>query len=324
MSKKVKFGARLSKSIFYHSPESTPYMTPQERVYWPLVREIAQECERLGFDSVILPDHPPARGYGSWSTLAAIAATTKTVKLGTLTTNTMRYLPNPSVFIHEVATLDNISDGRLYPLGLGTGYTEEEYKSLGFPFPPFMQRLGQLEETIKMMNLMFTEDKVTFKGKYFNIENLTCEPKPVQKPFPICVGGNGEKLLSLAAKYADHIDINNAMDMKEALQDKLNYIEKKCSEYGRNYNDIVKSCGCWFWIYEDEKEHNRYKAEFDKLRANREVGYDAVVTGTPEEIINIFKDVVEIGINYFTLRFEDLPSKRSLRLFAEHVLPHFK
>jgi len=316
----------LSRVISTISPESeNPYLTPYQLVYWPLVKEVAQECERLGFDSVILPDHPMVdlQRFACWSTLAALAASTKRVTLGTLTTNTMRYLPNPSLFIKEIATLDHISDGRLYPLGLGLGWTPDEYKAYGFPFPAHKIRLAQLQETIEIMNLMFTEDVVTYQGKYFQIENLICEPKPLQNPFPICIGARGKRTLRLAAKYADHIDIYGGMDQKD-LQDRLNFIEKVCTEYGRDYDELIKSWGCWFWIYENEKELNRYTNELKRLARLKDLGPSNFQFGTPEEIIRIFEELVELGISYFTLRFEDLPSKRGLRLFAEYVIPQFK
>ena len=326
MSKKVKFGVRLSRVISAVSPDSrNPYLTPYERVYWPLVKEVAQEIERLGFDSIILPDHPMVgvQRFACWSTLSALATVTSRVTVGTLTTNTMRYLPNPSLFIKEIATLDNISDGRLYPLGMGLGWTPDEYKAFGFPFPAHKKRLEQLGETIQMMKLMFNEDLASFKGKYFKIENLVCEPKPVQKPFPICIGARGKRTLKLAAEYADHIDVYGGMNIED-LKDRLDFIERKCEEHGRNYDDIVKSWGCWFWIYEDEEERERYEAEFRRLEILRGGSPGGVVMGTPEEMVGLFKDLVEIGMNYFTLRFEDLPSKRALRLFAEQVIPEFR
>lgn len=326
MSKKVKFGVRLSRVISAVSPDSrNPYLTPYERVYWPLVKEVAQEIERLGFDSIILPDHPMVgvQRFACWSTLSALAAVTSRVTVGTLTTNTMRYLPNPSLFIKEIATLDNISDGRLYPLGMGLGWTPDEYKAFGFPFPAHKKRLEQLGETIQMMKLMFNEDLASFKGKYFKIENLVCEPKPVQKPFPICIGARGKRTLKLAAEYADHIDVYGGMNIED-LKDRLDFIERKCEEHGRNYDDIVKSWGCWFWIYEDEEERERYEAEFRRLEILRGGSPAGIVMGTPEEMVGLFKDLVEIGMNYFTLRFEDLPSKRALRLFAEQVIPEFR
>ena len=322
---KVKFGVRLGRVISAVGKDGAePYLTPYERVYWPIIRDVAQECERLGYASVILPEHPMhgLQRYACWSTLSALAACTERVTLGTLTNNTMRYLPSPSLFAKEIATLDNISGGRLYPLGLGLGWTPDEYKAFGFPFPSHKTRLEQLQETIEIMNLMFTQEKTTYRGKYFSIEDLTCEPKPIQKPFPICIGARGERTLRLAAKYANLIDVYGVD--KKTLQERLNYIKKCCAEYGREHEDIVKSWGCWFWIYEDEEELKRYTDEFKRLSALRGGKSSGVVMGTPKEIVKFFRDLVETGITYFTLRFEDLPSKRGIRLFAEEVLPYFK
>jgi len=99
MKQKIKFGARLSRVISTVAPDSeNPNITPYERIQWPVVKDIAQECERLGFDSIIVPDHPmdDISRYACMSMLAALAASTETITVGTLTTNTMRYLPNPS------------------------------------------------------------------------------------------------------------------------------------------------------------------------------------------------------------------------------------
>ena len=243
---------------------------------------MAHEVERLGFDSIILPDHPMVglQRFACWSTLSALPTVTSRVTVGTLTTNTMRYLPNPSLFIKEIATLDNISDGRLYPLGLGLGWTPDEYKAFGFPFPSHKKRLAQFRETIQMMKLMFNEDLASYEGKYFKIEDLVCEPKPVQKPFPICMGARGKRTLKLAAEYADHIDDYGGMDI-EYLKDRLDYIKRKSEECGRSYDDIVKSWGCWFWIYEDEEERDRYKDEFKRLEVLRGGRPGGMVMGTP-------------------------------------------
>jgi len=321
MKQKIKFGARLSRVISTVAADSeNPNITPYERIQWPVVREVAQECERLGYDSIIVPDHPmdDLSRYACLTMMAALAASTKSIKIGTLTTNTMRYLPNPSLFIKEVATLDHISDGRLYPFGLGLGWTPHEYEAFGFPFPDHKIRLAQLIETIEMMNLMFTEHKCTYNGKHFQIKDAICEPKPIQNPFPIVIGGRGNKTLGVAAQLADHIDIYSGMDI-EKTQDRISYIENVCSEYGRDLNNIVLSWGCWFWIYENEKERNRYSNEIKRL-ADYGNQFQAIM-GTPEEIIERFEALREIGITYFTLRFEDLPSKRGLRLVNEYVMP---
>lgn len=324
MKRKIKFGARLSRVISTVAPDSENInITPYKRIQWSLVRQVAQECEKLGFDSVIVPDHPmdDVSRYACMSTIAALAACTERITIGTLTTNTMRYLPNPSLFIKEVATLDDISNGRLYPFGLGLGWTPHEYEAFGFPFPKHKIRLAQMRETIEMMKLMFTEDKVTYEGEHFQIKDAICLPKPVQKPFPIVIGARGNRTLRLAAEYADHIDIYGGMDLDD-LQERLSFIENTCSEIGRDFKDILFSWGCWFWIYENNEERNRYASEIKRLSEYPEDRFQAkIIMGTPEEIIEKFESLIDLGITYFTLRFEDLPSTRGLKLFAEHVMP---
>ncbi|MFW9864396.1 MAG: LLM class flavin-dependent oxidoreductase, partial [Candidatus Thorarchaeota archaeon] len=246
MKQRIKFGARLSRVISTVASDSENInITPYERIQWPLVREVAQECERLGFDSVIMPDHPmdDVSRLACWSTIAALAEATKRVTIGTLTVNTMRYLPNPSLFIKEIATLDQIADGRLYPLGLGLGWTPYEYEAFGFPYPAHKIRLAQMVETIELMNLMFSkEGKISYEGKYFQVKDLICEPKTIQKPFPIVIGARGNRTLRVASEYADHIDIYGGMNLDD-LGERLSFVEKTCEEYGRNFKDIVFSWG---------------------------------------------------------------------------------
>jgi alkanesulfonate monooxygenase SsuD/methylene tetrahydromethanopterin reductase-like flavin-dependent oxidoreductase (luciferase family) len=327
MTRNIKFGARLSRVISTVASDSENInITPYDKIEWSVIKDVAQECERLGFDSVIVPDHPmdDVSRYACMSMLAALAAVTEKVTVGTLTTNTMRYLPNPSLFIKEIATLDHISNGRLYPLGLGLGWTPKEYAAFGFPFPNHKVRLIQMIETIEMMSLMFTKGKATYDGKYFQIKGAVCEPKPVQKPFPIVVGGRGNRTLGAAAKYADHIDIYGGMDLDD-LNDRLSFIEDTCSEIGRDFKEITFSWGCWFWIYENEKDRDRYALEIKRLiELPDDMWQSTIVMGTPEEIAEKFESLIDLGITYFTLRFEDLPSKRGLQLFAESVMPQLK
>jgi alkanesulfonate monooxygenase SsuD/methylene tetrahydromethanopterin reductase-like flavin-dependent oxidoreductase (luciferase family) len=327
LKKDIRFGARLSRVISTVAPDSENInITPYERIEWPLIRNVAQECERLGFDSVIVPDHPmdDVSRYACMSTLAALAACTERINVGTLTTNTMRYLPNPSLFIKEVATLDHISNGRLYPFGLGLGWTPHEYEAFGFPFPKHRIRLAQMIETIEMMKLMFSQETTDYEGKHFQIRGVVCEPKPVQNPFPIVIGGRGDRTLGAAAKYADHIDIYGGMDL-DVLSERLAHIEGVCSEIGRDFKDLVFSWGCWFLIYEDERERDRYSSEIRRLSELSEDRWSAVIImGTPEEMAEKFESLIDLGISYFTLRFEDLPSAHGLRLFAERVMREFQ
>ena len=342
MKPKVKFGVRIARVTLippppeaavkgpdgkwgypqFSSAEKTSvlahiYLTLYDRLDWNVVKEVALESERLGYDSIIFPDHPIfGRGtLDTFSTLAALVGVTSKINLGTMTFNTMRYLPSPSLFAKEVATLDYISNGRLFPLGLGTGYMKEEYESYGFPFPPFRVRMEQLRETIQIIRLMFTREKATFHGKHFHIENAVCEPKPVQNPFPIAIGGTGPKMLKLEAELADFINISGSVS---EVKQKLQVLEKHCQEIGRNFDEIEKSWHSWFWIYPEERELAR------RSPAMARINPESILMCTPDQCIERLQQLLDLGITYFTLRFEDLPSLDGLRLFANEVMPHFR
>jgi alkanesulfonate monooxygenase SsuD/methylene tetrahydromethanopterin reductase-like flavin-dependent oxidoreductase (luciferase family) len=170
---------------------------PQIKRSWAEARDAAIEFDRLGFDSVWVCDHlygvplPSLPILEAWTELAAIAAVTERVGLGTLVTPP--FFRNPAVLAKQIATLDQISNGRAIA-GLGTGWFDAEFKGYGLPFPPVRERLRALEETIAILRLLWSEEKVSYEGRVFKLENAYCEPKPV-KPPPILVGGGGEKVL---------------------------------------------------------------------------------------------------------------------------------
>jgi alkanesulfonate monooxygenase SsuD/methylene tetrahydromethanopterin reductase-like flavin-dependent oxidoreductase (luciferase family) len=351
LPREIKFGVRISRVACLPTPpknivdgydtafinpatgkpmEADPLLTPYERLEWSVVKECVHEAEKLGFDSVILADHPMigrAR-LDCMAALGALAGVTTKINLGTMTTNTMRYLPSPALFAKQIASLDFITGGRIYPLGLGAGYLKEEYDAYGFPFGTHLARIEQLKETVEIMKRMFVEEKANYKGKYFEIKNAICEPKPIQQPFPICIGGGGKHLLRVAARYADfvNIDPNETYDASFSRSDYvketeryLSHLESEVRAAGRDWEaEIVKSRAFWFWLYENEKERNKHAEAIKNQRPG------SVLMGTPEEIIELFQKLVDLGITYFTLRFEDLPDTKGLHLFAENVMPAFQ
>jgi len=125
-----------------------------------------------------------------------------------------------------------ISNGRL-EFGIGAGWKENEYLAYGFPFPKPAVRIAQLREAVTIIRKMWTEEKPSFKGKYYEIKEALCDPKPVQKPHPpIWIGGEGEKLtLRVVAELADGC---NWYGTPEEFAHKLNVLKKHCAKVGRN------------------------------------------------------------------------------------------
>src|SRR5207237_4629205 len=135
-----------------------------------------------------------------YTLLGALAARTQRVTLGTLVTGvTYR---NPALLAKEVTTLDIISSGRAV-LGIGAAWYDVEHEGLGVDFPPVGERMDRLEEALRICRAMFTEERPTFEGRYYRIEEARNLPRPVQEGGPpIMVGGGGEKrTLRLVAQY---------------------------------------------------------------------------------------------------------------------------
>ncbi len=109
----------------------------------------------------------------------------------------------------EAATLDLLSGGR-FELGLGAGVSANEFQRMGLPFANAGTRVGQLEETLQLLKLLFTQETVNFSGKYYTITELKGNIRPVQQPQPpLLVAGAGERMLKLAAREANIIAIGS-------------------------------------------------------------------------------------------------------------------
>ena len=180
---------------------------PQIKRTWAETKSASVDFEAMGYDSLWVCDHlygpqsPTIPILEAWSLLAAVAAVTERVELGTLVTPAgMR---NPAQLGKVIATVDNIAGGRVIA-GLGAGWMPREFTDFGTPFLPVKDRLGQLRETVQLLKRMWGEEQqVTFDGKYVSATNLVCEPKP-PRAVPVLIGGGGEKVtLRIAARHAD-------------------------------------------------------------------------------------------------------------------------
>ena len=158
MARAVKFGVTL----------------PQIKRSWAETRDAAVEFDGLGYDSVWVCDHvygvpaPQLPIFEAWTELAAVAALTEKVELGTLVTPP--FFRNPAVLAKQVTTLDHISDGRAI-VGLGAGWFEAEFTGTGCDFPPLRERMRALEETAQILKALWSEERASFEGKHFQIRN---------------------------------------------------------------------------------------------------------------------------------------------------------
>jgi F420-dependent oxidoreductase-like protein len=181
----------------------------QEGVTWEQWLALAAACEEHGLEGLFRSDHYESvmgmRDRGSldaWTTLAALAARTSRIRLGTLVSPaTFRH---PSVVAKSVVTVDHVSGGRV-ELGLGAGWHADEHRAYGFEFPDTPTRMARLAEQLEIVTRSWTEESFSFAGRHYQVEDLRALPRPVQRPRPtLLVGGAaGPKSVALAARYAD-------------------------------------------------------------------------------------------------------------------------
>lgn len=287
------------------------------------ILDITQECERLGYYSVLLDDHLMLNKIPileCWTTLSALSSATEKIRLGTMVTcNSFR---NPALLAKMTATVDNISDGRL-ELAMGAGIQQDEHNAYGYPFPSTKTRIERLNEAVEIIKKMWTNKKTSYNGEHYIIHDAFCEPKPVQKPHPpITIGGGGEKLtMNVTALHADRYDWGylSTMDM---YKHKMNVLEKHCDTIGRSFEDIEKSC--WpagqIFVGEDRKELKKRILRWMPQYVSREDFMRTSFVGTPKEFIKKLQQYLNLGVTHFMLFFGDLPEIEGLEVFAKNVV----
>ena len=188
----------------------------QEGVSWEQWRALGAACDEHGYEALFRSDHYLSvaghadRGsLDAWTTLAALAAVTSRVRLGTLVSPaTFRH---PSVLAKSAVTVDQVSGGRA-ELGIGAGWLEAEHRAYGFPFAETRTRMDVMGEQMEIVARSFADERFSFQGEHYEIDELDARPKPLQRPRPpIIVGGRaGRRSLALAARWADEYNTFSA------------------------------------------------------------------------------------------------------------------
>ena len=228
---------------------------PQPTQSFAAVKGLAQHVEQSGWDGLWLADHfmpnednTSAPWPEAWTTLAAIGATIPRLRLGTLVTgNTYRH---PAVLAKMAATVDHISGGRVV-LGLGSGWQENEHEKYGIPFYTVANRLERLEEACQVIKALFSESSANFDGKFYQLKDAPLEPKPIQQPLPLLIGGGGEKVtLRITAQYADEW---NVWGTPKTLRHKMSILDAHCEKLGRDPKEIHRTAVALLILTDDEK-----------------------------------------------------------------------
>ena len=210
-----------------------------------VLREVWQEAESISvFEHAWVSDHlisfretQAQPCLESWTLLAFLAAETRRLRIGVMVTgNTYRH---PAVLAKMATNVDLISRGRLN-FGLGTGWDPIDHQTFGLPFPSPGERVRRFGEACELIHRLWTEPAVTFEGRYYQVQDAQCVPRPLQKPHPpFVLAGEGEQTLRVIARYADVWDCS--VDPIEAYRQKSSILENYCAAIGRDPAAIERS-----------------------------------------------------------------------------------
>jgi probable F420-dependent oxidoreductase len=314
----------------------------------PRLRDVGQAAEGLGIDVLYLPDHivhegperqhdPHHLSYDVMVQAAVLAAVTRRVALGHLVLcNLFRH---PVMTAQSLATLDHLSGGRVVA-GLGSGWTETEFRMTGIPFPDVTTRLRMLDEALTCMRALWTEAEATVAGEFYQLREAILWPKPVQRPHPpIVLGGSGRGLLRIAARHADVVNIISevgsggyiAMAKVGALtgdvfRSKVRFLRDEAARHGRDGTAIRISNVCFTTVVTDTAEAARGVAE--SMGGMFGVSGDVMrraplaLIGSAEECAaELVRRVEAWDVSEFVFPFT---GEDGLRRLAEQVLPRVR
>jgi len=318
-----------------------PFAKPEQLV------EIAKLTEKLGYHSVWGNDHMTTQKYvreefstppNFWEvliTLASIAAETTTLKLATgVLVPAMRR--DIVVLAKQIATLDQFSKGRLM-IGMGVGAYREEFEALN---PGFKVHRGELlEECVQALRNLFVERNSSWKGQYYQFDNVEMYPKPLQSPFPIYIGGNNPNAIKRAARFGQGW-MGAGMPLGQ-MASAIERLKKACEEIGRDPACVEVAPQFVACI---DSNHKAASERFQNsqmykhlvslsgttLKDQVKAGIDFEemdLIGTPEEIVDKVQQYEKVGVQHISGILFTANSinelKEQIQMFAEGVVKHF-
>jgi F420-dependent oxidoreductase-like protein len=259
---------------------------------WADVLEVARHADATGWDGVYLADHFMGDGssFGAVDTptlectagLAALAAATQRVRLGSLVLGTT--YRHPAVLASWATTVDHVSGGRL-TLGIGAGWQENEHEQYGIRLPPPGERLDRFEEACLVLRGLLREERTTVGGVHYQLADALSEPKPLQDPLPLLLGGKGDRMLGIVARHADQW---NLWGLAPHVAERAAVLERRCEAIGRDPAEIARSAQALVLLTDDADKADRFLAG---------TGGRAAVAGTPARMAEAVADWQGVGLD---------------------------
>jgi F420-dependent oxidoreductase-like protein len=298
---------------------------------WARSVELARRAEAAGYDHLWVYDHvetvprrEPTHCFEAFTMLAALSQVTTRAELGQLVT-CVGYR-NVGLLAKQAAAIDVFSGGRLI-LGMGAGWYDREYRAYGYEYPSNRDRLALLDEALRVIPRLWSEETVTFEGRHLRFDGAFCDPKPLRQPRPpILVGGGGEQVtLRIAARHADATNWQVGLDR---FVHKSGLLARYCEEIGRDPASIVRTHAPDCRIFDTEADLAAWLDSPGGGHLWGAVDPDQYVAdnfvGTVEQVTEKARAFVEAGCAEFILWFRDAPGDESLTAWIEAVAPQLQ
>ena len=306
---------------------------------------LAEEC---GFESIAVSDHfQPFRHTGGHAPaalpwLGALAATASRIRIGTsVSTPTMRF--HPSIMAQAFATIDNLAPGRIF-LGVGTGESVNEVPATAMEWPGFSERLGRLEEAVDLMRRLWTEERVSYDGRWYQTARATVYDRPAQ-PIPILVAAAGPRAARFAGRVGDGFITTSgkpaelyrdtllpavAEGIEKAGRDADAYerlLEVKVS-YAADVETAIADCRYWapLALPAEAKQGVDDPLELERLADEEHVRPESrfIVSADPDEVAERIGANVALGFRHLLIHGPGADQAGFIRRFAADVIPRLQ
>lgn len=304
----------MSRPPFRFAVQAT---NASDAVEW---RETARRAQELGYSTLFLADHylgpgpaqraarTPKQDLAPIAAMATAAAVTETLRIGCRVFCIDYHVP--AVLAKEAATLDLLSAGRL-ELGIGAGWSGDEYAAMGLTFESPGRRIGKLEEVIDLLIAHFAGDQIDCTGDFLAVTGYAGRPRPAQRPHPpIMVGGGGRRVLGMAARKADIVSISNVpfvarndagLSPQEEARRRVGYVSAAAPD---RFADMDIESSPYFTAITDDT-HAAIDALASKTGIDRQILRDHpnVLIGSVDGVIDTLRSRREgLGVNYVTVQ----------------------
>ena len=280
---------------------------------------IANDARAAGFTRLWVSDHlfndadaETTDCLEAWSLLAALAVKTEGIRIGAMVT--CQSYRNPALLAKIAADVDVMSGGRL-EFGVGAGWKEIEYRAYGYPFPDGPTRVTQLIETLEICTRMWKEQRATFHGKHYRIDDALCSPKPLQKPLPIWIGGSKPRIMRAAARYASAFNFNLGTSAQtETLKTAMHQMDEICRGAQRDPSTLLRSSFLMSTVGSTSARSEALLNEFAKQQGTTPAKIleqrPGLLRETPERALSRLREYAALGIAHANIMFQPYGSER--------------